>query len=62
MLSQYSRLSFMHRFIFCRVVLSLGASRAVVLEVDLQGDLVAKDLRSHPFLCMLAMGRLECSL
>ena len=60
LVSQYYRLSFMHQFILCKVVHNLGASRAVVLEVDLQGDLVAEDLHSYPLLSRLAMGRLEC--
>ena len=61
-LSQYCRLSFMHQFILYRVVHSLRVSRAMVQEVDLQEDLVAKDLRSHLLLSRLAVGRPECLL
>ena len=49
----------MHQFILYRVVHSLGGNRAVVQEVDLQGDLVGKDLPSHPLHNRLAVGRPE---
>ena len=59
LLSQYNRLSFMHQFILYRVVHNLRASRAMVQEVNLQGDLMAEDLCSHPLLSRLAMDKLE---
>ena len=62
LLSQCSRPSFMRQGILSRVVRSLWASRVVVQEVDLQGDLVAENLRSHPLLSRLVVGRPECLL
>ena len=49
----------MHQGILNRVVSSLWASKAMVLEVDLQKDLVAEDLRSHPLFNRLIVGRPE---
>ena len=51
-----------HSFTLSRVVHSLGASRAVDQEVDLQVDRVVGDLYIHLLLRMLAVVRPGCSL
>ena len=61
LLSQYIRLNFMHQFIICKVVHSLGASRAVDQEVDLQVDRVVRDLYIHLLLSRLAVVKPVCS-
>ena len=64
LLSHFSRCISLirHLRIPSRGRLSLWVSRVMVLEIDLQGDLVAEDLCIHPFLNRLAMGRPECLL
>ena len=61
MLSQYSRylLSFMHQCILSKVVLIFWASRAIVQEADLVGDLVVEDLHNYLHLNREADDKLE---